>query len=61
MATTSLAEKVLGRRTVNYLKNEALVGRISKHKLQARTCLTASSSYPNDYLHSSFYFMIGLT
>ena len=55
MATTSLAEKVLGRRTVNYLKNEALVGRISKHKLQART------SYPNDYLHSSFYFMIGLT
>ena len=34
MANTSLAEKVLGRRTVNYLKNEALVGRISKHKLQ---------------------------
>ena len=39
MATTSLAEKVLGRRTVNYLKNEALVGRISKHKLQVSFCL----------------------
>ena len=30
----SLSEKVLGRRVVNYLKNEALVGRINNQKLQ---------------------------
>ena len=27
-------EQVLGRRIVNYLKNEALIGRIPKQKLQ---------------------------
>ena len=33
----SLSEKVLGRRVVNYLKNEALVGRINNQKLQVRS------------------------
>ena len=30
----SLSERVLGKRIINYLKNEALVGRISQKKLQ---------------------------
>ena len=32
--SSSLSEKVLGRRIVNYMRNEALVGRISKQKIQ---------------------------
>ena len=29
-----MTEKVLGRRIVNYIRNEALVGRINKQKIQ---------------------------
>ena len=29
-----MTEKVLGRRIVNYMKNEAMVGRINKLKIQ---------------------------
>jgi hypothetical protein len=32
----SLSERVLGKRILNYLKNEALVGRISQKKLQVK-------------------------
>ena len=31
-----ISEKVLGRRVVNYLRNEALVGRISNQKLKVK-------------------------
>jgi hypothetical protein len=31
---SSLTEKVLGRRIVNYIRNEALLGRITKQKIQ---------------------------
>lgn len=30
----NLSERVLGRRVVNYLKNEALVGRINSQKIK---------------------------
>ena len=33
---TSVSEHLLGKRIVNYLKNEALVGRINSKKLQVR-------------------------
>ena len=52
MANTSLAEKVLGRRTVNYLKNEALVGRISKHKLQVFDGWLLHEVPPSNYLNN---------
>ena len=34
IGSSNLSEKVLGRRIVNYMRNEALVGRINKQKIQ---------------------------
>ena len=37
----NLSERVLGRRVVNYLKNEALVGRINSQKIKVGLCYIA--------------------
>ena len=42
----NLSERVLGRRVVNYLKNEALVGRINKQKIKVSI-----------YFYDFFYFL----
>ena len=42
MLKMNLSERVLGRRVVNYLKNEALVGRINSQKIKVAMFLHIS-------------------
>ncbi len=41
---SSLSERCLGRRTVFYLKSEAMVGRITRHRIQTLASVMGVSS-----------------
>lgn len=40
----SIAEKTLGKRAVFYMRNEAMVGRITRHRLQTLASILGVSS-----------------